>query len=307
MPKMISVVSISVVCIGALASNPSRVEIARDVFMPVINHGSGNQTLWLEVGGRGMDTAYDYAHANQQNVAKAIKSGLVSRSDAFVTTKIPCCPSGFFGYGSSRCNDKSVNIWSPKEEITKALEFEGVDSVDLLLLHWPCDQMEDSVAVYKIMEKALGEGKARAIGVSNFNASALEALISQTTIKPAVTQNAYSIGNHFDSYMGNDDKTWNYCKKHGITLSAWSPLGGISGKGSSIFSNAVVNSIARSHGKSVAQIALRWLVQRGIMPVTAGEDPEHLREDVDVFTFNLSADEMARLTAIGEELTLLYM
>merc|ERR1712194_278686 len=101
-------------------------EIAPNVFMPWMNHGSGNQTLWLGVGGQGMDTAYDYALANQQSVSSAVKSGLTSRSSVFITTKIPCCPSSFFGYGKGKCADRSVNIKSPDEEIKKALEYEGV-------------------------------------------------------------------------------------------------------------------------------------------------------------------------------------
>ncbi len=92
------------------------------------------------MGGRGMDTAYDYGHKNQQNIAKAIQSGLAKRSDVFVTTKIPCCPSSFFSYGASKCAGKGVKINSPEEEITAALDMEGVGTADLLLLHWPCDR-----------------------------------------------------------------------------------------------------------------------------------------------------------------------
>jgi len=299
--KEIKLAVLVTMLLETLATDPAQVEIAPGVIMPMINHGSGNQTLWLEMGGRGMDTAYDYGPDNQGSLAMAVRSGLASRSEVFITTKIPCCPSGFFGYATSRCADASVNINSPEQEIAKGLELEGITEADLLLLHWPCDKMEDSIAVYKTMEKALAKGLTRAIGVSNFNASALDTLMKATTIKPAVTQNSISIGNHFNAKMGSDEETLKYCKEHGITVAAWSPLGGTSDKGTSIFNNTVVSAVAKSHGKSNAQVALRWLVQQGIAPVTAGENAKHLREDLDIFGFNLTQDEMTHLSTIGEE------
>ena len=150
------------------------------------------------------------------------------------------------------------------------------------------------------------QGLTRAIGVSNFNASALAALMGEAKVKPAVTQNQYSIANHFDSVAGNDDATLNFCKKHGITMSAWAPLGGASGKSGSIFNNSIVSGVAKAHNKSTAQIALRWTIQRGVVPVTAGDNPQHLRDDLDVFDFELTDDEMERLASIGKPAFTVY-
>lgn len=119
--------------------------------------------------------------------------------------------------------------------------------------------------------------------------------MKRTTIKPAVTSNAYSIGNHFDSFMGSDNGTLEFCKQHGITMSAWSPLGGVNALSSQIFNNDVIKSISQFHKKSVAQIALRWLVQKGIAPVTGGFNSEHLRQDLDIFDFSLTDEQMALL------------
>merc|ERR1719468_115045 len=148
------------------------------------------------------------------------------------------------------------------------------------------------------MEAAFSQGKARAIGVSNFNASMLEALTRQSKIKPAVTQNAYSVGNHRSSHLGSDDATLEYCRRNGITFSAWGPLGGTTGHKTGILNNTVVKAIADAHNRSAAQVALRWTIQQGIVPVTSGENPKHLLEDLDVFDFQLTTDEMQRLAAI---------
>jgi len=287
--------------LGALGSPPS-VEIAPGVFMPFVNHGSGNQTFWVELGGRGMDTAWCYDTDNQASIGSAVRAlPHVGRSELFITSKIPCCPSDYYSYGTQECARAGVDLNSTEKEIEANLKQIGVEYVDLLLMHWPCSKIEDTVAVYQAMELALGKGQTRAIGVSNFNASALEALKQKTTIKPAVTQNQYSIGNHFNSYAGNDDETLEFCKKEGITVCAWAPLGHDSGTGSNIFNNSVVLAVAEKHAKSVAQVALRWNTQRGVVPVTGGDNPEHLMEDLDIFSFKLSDDEMSALAAIGRK------
>merc|ERR1712185_453973 len=103
------------------------------------------------------------------NIAKAVQSKLVSRSEMFITTKVPCCPSAYYSYGAKKCADKGVDLGSTEEEFKGTLEKVGVDQVDLLLMHWPCTKFEDTVAVYKVMESFVAKGKARVIGVSNFN------------------------------------------------------------------------------------------------------------------------------------------
>merc|ERR1719362_290927 len=203
----------------------------------MINHGDGNQSLWVELGGQGMDTALEYGDENQESIRIAVESKLVDRSKLFVTTKIPCCPSDVYSYSTKVC--KKWHDWhSTDMNIDLTLQKIGIGQVDLLLMHYPCGNWEGTLAAYKDMEAAFSQGKARAIGVSNFNASMLEALTRQSKIKPAVTQNAYSVGNHRSSHLGSDDATLEYCRKNGITFSAWGPLGGTTGHKTGILNNA---------------------------------------------------------------------
>lgn len=248
-----------------------------------------------------MDTALCYGNDAQADVASAIESKMVSRSEIFVTTKVPCCPSDIYPYSTEQC--KTLRGFNQTDtNIAETIEKVGAGQVDLLLLHWPCNDFEGTLFAYRAMEAVLSQGRVRAIGVSNFNASLLDALQKQTNVKPAVTQNAYSVGNHAkNTQLGSDDGTLKYCKDNGITLSAWAPLGHTSQTGTSIFNNSVVKDIADTHNKSAAQIALRWDIQEGILPVTSGENPEHIREDLDLFDFKLTNDDMARLEAIGQQ------
>jgi len=292
---------IAVICNYGLTAPVPTTEIAKGVFMPMINHGSGNQTLWVEVGGGGMDTALEYGDENQQNIKIAVESKLMERSKLFVTTKIPCCPSDVYSYSSRVCKD--WKDWhSTAANIDLTLKKIGIGQVDLLLMHYPCNDWEGTLAAYKEMEVAVVQGKVRVIGVSNFNASMLEALTKQTKVKPAVTQNAYSVGNHRNPLLGSDDATLEYCRRNGITLSAWGPLGGTTGHSGDIFHNSVVKAIADVHNRSAAQIALRWDIQQGIVSVTSGNNPAHMQENLHVFDFELSEDEMQRLAAIGSSL-----
>jgi len=288
---------IAAICNYGLGRVPT-VEIAKGVFMPMINHGNGNQTLWVELGGYGMDTALEYGDANQQRIKTAVAAKLVDRSKLFVTTKVPCCPSDVYSYSTRVCKD--WKDWhSTTAQIDLTLQKIGIGQVDLLLMHYPCNDWEGTLAAYKEMEAALAHGKVRAIGVSNFNASLLEALTKESKVKPAVTQNPYSVGNHRNALIGSDDATLKYCHKNGITLSAWGPLGGTTGHSTDIFHSSIVKSIADAHSRSAAQVALRWDVQQGILPVTAGDNPAHMLENMNVFDFELTEDEMRRLAAIG--------
>merc|ERR1712232_1028130 len=140
---------------------------------------------------------------------------------------------------------------------------------------------------------------ARAIGISNFDVEAIETLIkSGVTVKPSVNQCGYSIGNHDNKRpgLGRDDATREYCEKHGIAYEAYSPLGGLSGI--NILGNAEVKAIAEAHGVSPAQVALRWIAQQGGLVVTAAESTEYLKDDLDIFSFELTDVEMSSLAAI---------
>ena len=138
------------------------------------------------------------------------------RSSFFVTTKVPCCPSAAFlvaaGGTPAACQPLGHNTTA---QINHDMTMLGLDSVDLLLLHWPCDTFNETLAAYRVMEAAVAAGKARAIGVSNFNASLVDQLVAAAKIKPAINQCGYSIAGHSSGRWGRDDATVAACKKHG--------------------------------------------------------------------------------------------
>ena len=133
----------------------------------------------------------------------------------------------------------------------------------------------------------LSKGTARAIGVSNFNTSELQNILQHANVKPAVNQCQMSIGKH-------DDETIAFCQAHNITYSAWSPLGGLSGI--DVLGDEDVKHIAKNHNVSPAQVALRWVAQKKCTLVTAGSKKSYLEEDLDIFSFVLSQDEMEVLS-----------
>ena len=140
-------------------------------------------------------------------------------------------------------------------------------------------------------------GKARAIGISNFNASAVDMLYAAgLRVPPSVNQCGFSIGGHNNTLFGRDFATLAKCKEKGITYSAYSPLGGLSGI--DVLHEPRVEAIAAAHSKSTAQVALRWLTQQEVIVVTASTKASHLESDLGIFDFTLSAAEMAELKSI---------
>ena len=227
-------------------------------------------------------------------MAAAIKGSAVARSEIFLTTKIPCCPEA---WGTDCHNpefDKGVDA-------NIQLDQHILGPIDLLLLHWPCagpHAVEDTLATWRGLEAALDAGAARAIGVSNFNASLLAELLPRMKHKPMVNQCGHSIGAHNSTRAGNggDDGTKAFCVANGISYSGYSPLGGLSGI--NVLDNPTVKVIAATHQVSAAQVALRWLVQQNITVVTAGSNPQYIREDLELFSFELTAAEMTTLAKI---------
>ena len=164
-------------------------------------------------------------------------------------------------------------------------------------MHWPCDDEADTAATWKAMEGLLAAGATKAIGVSNFNSTAIEALLKTAVTKPAANQVGFGIGHPNNATAwGSDTGTLATCKSHGITVQAYSPL---RSQGSvSIFKNEVVGKVAKAHSKSPAQIALRWVTQQGVVAVTATDKPDYATEDMSIFDFELTTAEMAELAAL---------
>lgn len=286
-------------------SVPTKTEIAPGVHMPYINLGGvhshpSNYTAWLELGGTGLDSALMYGDDVQVAVGDAIEHSKISRDQLFVTSKVPCCPAPF----SKWCSwyDAEYNDLSAFTRAKIDARLMGIEVVDLMLLHWPCATMEQTIATYRSLEEFALAGKARAIGISNFNSTLIDALYAAgLRVPPSVNQCGFSIGNHDDSKNGRDFDTLNKCKELGITYSAYSPLGGLSGV--DVLGNPTVKSIGEHYGKSSAQVALRWLTQQGIVVVTASDKVSHLQTDLDIFNFTLSENEMLALRKVGDGMT----
>jgi diketogulonate reductase-like aldo/keto reductase len=281
MCSIISAVAL-VTLAGFAESSQTTVEIAPGVFMPLVGIGGGgkkflpsNYSLWLELGGRGLDTALTYGDDVQRDVGKAIQASGIPRDQIFVTTKVPC-PAQTSG------------------DVEHDLEMLGLDYVDLMLLHWPCRSsqggMTKTISVYKGLETHVTSKKARAIGISNFDAGEIDQLMKGVSVKPAVNQNPFSVGNH-------DLQALNKCQELNITYSAYSPLGGLSHV--DVLHDPTVTAIATAHNKSTAQVALRWVVQQGVVAVTASTSSAHLQSDMDIFDFMLTEEEVNRLTKVG--------
>eukprot|EP00928_Gymnodinium_smaydae_P055312 TRINITY_DN38898_c0_g1_i1.p1 TRINITY_DN38898_c0_g1~~TRINITY_DN38898_c0_g1_i1.p1 ORF type:complete len:342 (-),score=28.94 TRINITY_DN38898_c0_g1_i1:178-1128(-) len=280
---------------------PASVEVAPGVHMPFVNLGGvhshpSNYSAWLELGGTGLDTAMMYGDDVQVQVGDAIATSKLPRDKLFVTSKVPCCPAHMVKwcewYGSQ------YEQLSPFMRAKIDARLLGVDVIDLVLLHWPCSTLNETIEAYRSLEEFALAGKARAIGISNFNATMIDALYaSGLRVPPAVNQCGFSIGNHNNTAYGRDFGTVAKCKERGITYSAYSPLGGLSGV--DVIGNPSVKAIGERYGKSSAQVALRWVTQQGVVAVTASDKVSHLKTDLEVFDFTLSDDEMETLRGIG--------
>ena len=285
--------------INILSTPAPTIEIAPNVYMPKINLGLCNHEVWLQNGGRGVDTALVYGDKAQKETGESIRNSKIPRSELFVTTKIPCCPAKKwlkFAGGIGGCAILGDNTTKHIEHDMATL---GLDYVDLMLLHWPCDTFEETLQTYTIMEDMVLKGTAKAIGVSNFNSSMIERIVKEAKIKPSINQCGFSIEDHRNDTWGRDDLTVNTCKKHGITYEAYSPLGGWAKGGTShVLNDPVVLKIAKKHNKTNAQIALRWVSQQDIVIVTASNNKEHEIGDLNIFDWELTEEEMEELRAL---------
>lgn len=296
-----------------------RVEIAPGVYMPLVNLGGGDHAEWFRLGGRGADTAYDYGDDNQNEVGRAVRSSTVPRSELFVTTKIPCCPApdwcsksgGWWEWPDVAGEDGHALGHGSARDVRKIAEhnFEklGLDYVDLMILHFPCATPELSLQRYRVLEALHSEGKVRAIGVSNFDAQQLTALVSQAAVPPAVNQFGFGLGTPQTGWMadladGRGDRTAAALARTqalNVTAMAYGPLGRTTGgRKESILLDPTVGEVATVHGVSSAQVALRWVVQKGVAVVTSGTNTAHYAEDVAVTRFALDGAEMAKLAKI---------
>jgi diketogulonate reductase-like aldo/keto reductase len=236
-------------------------------------------TAALEAGYRHIDTAA--AYSNERQVGEGIAASGLDRSDVFVETKIWISDYGY-----------EATLHGFEKSARKL----GVDQIDLLILHQALPSKFDStLEAYRALEALLGNGKVRAIGVSNFMVDHLTTLLDQASVVPAVNQ----IEVH--PYFQQRDLQALHTE-HGILTQAWSPIGGIThyrdGKHSSTLQDPVIGEIASAHRKSPAQVMLRWGVQQGRSVIPKSTKPVRIAENLDVFDFDLTADELAAIDAL---------
>jgi diketogulonate reductase-like aldo/keto reductase len=228
----------------------------------------------IEAGYRSIDTAASYM--NERAVGSAIKAAGVAREELFITTKLWIQDAS--EQGALRAFEKSA-------------EKLGVDYLDLYLIHQP---FGDVYGAWRAMEKLYKEGRIRAIGVSNFYPDRLVDFILHNEITPAVNQ----IETHPFFQRADYQKLM---ADRGVQIESWAPFA--EGR-NDLFTNEVLASIAEKHGKSIAQVVLRWLVQRDVVVIPKSVRPDRMAENLDVFNFELSAEEMNLIASLdgGESL-----
>ncbi|WP_043536439.1 aldo/keto reductase [Saccharomonospora cyanea] len=224
----------------------------------------------LRAGYRSIDTAAVYG--NEEGVGRAIAESGVAREDLFVTTKL--------------WNDKQ-GYDSTLAAFDESLTHLGLDYVDLYLIHWPVPSQDRYVDTWKAMQRLHAEGRAKAIGVSNFQIPHLRRLLDETDVVPAVNQ----IELHPNLPQ---EQLRAFHAEHGIATEAWSPLG----QGKGLLDDTTLASLADKYGRTPAQIVLRWHLQLGNVTIPKSVTPSRIKQNIEVFDFELSAEDVATITAL---------
>lgn len=230
----------------------------------------------LKTGYRMIDTAQ--AYHNEEGVGRAVKNSGINQSDIFIVSKV-----WISNYGYEKA----------KASIDDSLRKLQTDYIDLMLLHQPfCDRY----GAYRALEDAYREGKLRAIGVSNFYPDHFIDLASNVDIVPAVNQ----VETHVFNQQTEAQKIM---EEFGTHIMSWGPLA--EGR-NNLFSNETLTKTGNSHGKSVAQIALRWLIQRGVIIIPKSVHIEHMEQNLDIFNFELTDEEMAEIATLDTGKSLFF-
>lgn len=222
----------------------------------------------IQSGYRLIDTAA--AYENEEAVGRAIRRCGVPREELFITTKLWITDTSYEG---------------AKRGFSNSMKRLGLDYIDLYLIHQPYN---DYYGAWRALEELYAEGKVRSIGVDNFTQDKLADFLFWNKVKPAVNLvecNAF--------FQREDDRL--YMESKNIQMQAWSPLAAGQGR---LFENETLRTIATTHNKSVAQVVLRWLVQRNIVPLVKSANPQRMKENLDIFDFALTDAEMQQIAAL---------
>lgn len=309
---------------GKPTSDQTHATLANGVSMPLLAAGTWqyNDTIAestvveaLKAGFKHIDTAHDYE--NQVGVGKGLNASGKKREDVFVTSKVPGC--GLQGIGKEDCENNTYK--AIKEDLQLIGQHYDIKYLDLLLIHFPpcvseptdtgkgspskstcggkklngCTDPDNCKAIalqWKAVERAYKEGLVKAVGVSNYCSKCFGCLGDNVTVKPMVNQVQFHVG------MTPDPQGFaSFAKKNNMLLQAWSPLGSGGHGDDEILKGNLTSGIANAHQKSTAQIALKWLIQHGFSVATKSSNPKHLAEDIDLFHFDLTEEEMSSLDA----------
>ncbi|MGZ1841510.1 aldo/keto reductase [Staphylococcus argenteus] len=226
----------------------------------------------IEAGYRAFDTAYFYG--NESSLGKALKNSGVPREDLFLTTKLW---NDYQGY------EKTFEFFN------KSIENLQTDYLDLFLIHWPCEEDGLFVETYKAMEELYEQGKIKAIGVCNFKQHHLEKLMSETHVVPMVNQ--IEVHPYF-----NQQDVQDFCDRYDIKVTAWMPL--MRNRG--LLDDPVIIKLAEKYEKTPAQIVLRWHLAHNRIIIPKSQTPKRIRENIDLFDFNLELTEVAEIDALNK-------
>nr|WP_173875041.1 aldo/keto reductase [Streptomyces albus] len=227
----------------------------------------------LGAGYRSIDTAA--AYENEEGVGRALAGSGLPREELFVTTKL---------WNSEQGYDTTLRAFDA------SLDKLGLDFVDLYLIHWPMPDVDKYADTWRAFEKIYADGRARAIGVSNFQPAHLNRLIELGGTVPAVNQ--IELHPRLQQSVPRA-----FHADHGIATEAWSPLG----QGGDLLEDPTLSGLARTYGKTVAQVVLRWHLQLGNVVIPKSVTPSRMRENIDVFDFELTGDDMARIAALNTD------
>lgn len=227
----------------------------------------------LEAGYRSIDTAAIYG--NEEGTGRAIAASGVARDELFVTTKL---------WNNDQGYDSTLRAFD------SSLEKLGLDHVDLYLIHWPLPSKNLAADTYKAFEKIYADGRAKAIGVSNFLPEHLERLLGETSVIPAVNQ--IELHPHLQQRAARE-----FHAEQGITTEAWSPLG----QGKGLLEVPAIVAIAQKHARTPAQVVLRWHIQLGNVVIPKSVTPSRIKENIDVFGFELDPEDISAISALNED------